>query len=72
MHIMEFDIKSLSPLRIKGHTPIAIKAGGAPSDCKNEMTWDNFHKGAVYEHKLMSKQVPGGTCLIDTTYSIKL
>ena len=47
-----------------------VKIAGCPEKCKMNVTWDNFALGAKYEGKLMGKTVPGGYCLIETTFKI--
>lgn len=45
---------------------------GVPDSCRDQITWENFHKGVTYTGKLMSRQVPGGVCLIATEYHVKV
>lgn len=49
-----------------------VKAAGMTDACKSNLTWDNFHAGVEVEGKLAGRQVPGGYCLAETTYRIKV
>ena len=49
-----------------------VKCAGMPDSCKIHVDWDNFEIGAEFEGKLTGKQVPGGYCLIDIPFRIKV
>lgn len=49
-----------------------VKACGLPDKCKEQVTWDNFHPGAVYTGKLLPRHVKGGIVLEDTNFTIKI
>ena len=48
-----------------------VKCAGMPDKCKENVTFDNFKPGSVYEGKLQTKRVSGGTVLIETSFTIK-
>lgn len=48
-----------------------FKCAGLPAECKKNMTIKDFYIGSIIPGKLMSKQVKGGTKLIETTFEIK-
>ena len=50
---------------------LKITVAGMPEECYNQVTFDNFKIGADYYGKKMPKTVPGGTVLIDGTFTIK-
>ena len=50
---------------------LKITVAGMPEECYNQVTFDNFVIGADYYGKKMPKTVPGGTVLIDGTFTIK-
>lgn len=45
---------------------------GVPDSCRSQITYENFHRGVTYTGKLMSRQVPGGVCLMETEYHVKV
>ena len=47
-----------------------VKCGGMPDNVKQQVTWDNFHRGSVFSGKLMPKTVAGGIVLVETTYKM--
>lgn len=49
-----------------------VKIAGCPEKCKLNVTWNNFRIGATYEGKLQGKTVPGGYCLMETTFRISV
>ena len=50
---------------------LKITVAGMPEECYNQVTFNNFKIGADYYGKKMPKTVPGGTVLIDGTFTIK-
>lgn len=50
---------------------ISVTCAGLPARCHEQVTWENFNVGAIYQGKLTPKHVAGGTVLIDTTFEIK-
>ena len=48
-----------------------ITVAGMPPECYSQVTFDNFEIGAEYFGKKTPKTVPGGTVLIDGTFTIK-
>ena len=50
---------------------LKITVAGMPEDCHNQVTFDNFNIGATYYGKKKPKIVPGGTVLLDDTFTIK-
>lgn len=50
---------------------LKITVAGMPEDCYKEVTFDNFEIGAEYNGKKTPVTVPGGTVLIDETFTIK-
>ena len=49
-----------------------VVCGGMPDECKLNVDWWNFRNGAMYEGKLMGKQVVGGYLLSETTFNIRI
>lgn len=49
---------------------LKITVAGMPEECYDQVTFDNFHIGANYYGKKMPVTVPGGTVLIDGTFTI--
>ena len=49
---------------------LKITVAGMPEDCYDQVTFDNFKIGASYWGKKMPKIVPGGTVLIDGSFTI--
>lgn len=50
---------------------LKITVAGMPEECYSQVTFDNFEIGADYYGKKMPTTVPGGTVLIDGTFTIK-
>jgi hypothetical protein len=50
---------------------LKITVTGMPEECYSQVTFDNFEIGADYYGKKMPTTVPGGTVLIDGTFTIK-
>lgn len=50
---------------------LKITVAGMPEECYDQVTFDNFVIGADYYGKKMPKIVPGGTVLLDGTFTIK-
>lgn len=50
---------------------LKITVAGMPEECYDQVTFDNFNIGADYYGKKMPKTVPGGTVLLDGTFTIK-
>ena len=48
-----------------------ITCAGLPSDCYNQVTWENFKEGFTAHGKLTYKYVKGGVKLIETDFTIK-
>ena len=51
---------------------LIVKCAGLSSDCKTQVTWENFHEGAVYTGKLQHKTVRGGVVLKPIEFKIKV
>lgn len=49
-----------------------ITCCGMPSKCYENVTYENFKKGSVYNGKLQNKRVNGGAVLMETTFEIKI
>ena len=49
---------------------LKITVAGMPEECYDQVTFDNFKIGASYFGKKMPRVVPGGTVLIDGTFTI--
>ena len=49
---------------------LKITVAGMPEDCYDQVTFDNFKIGASYWGKKLPKTVPGGTVLIDGSFTI--
>ena len=49
-----------------------VKACGLPEKCHEQVTWENFHPGAVYTGKLLPRHVPGGIVLEDKNFTISI
>ena len=49
-----------------------VKACGLPDKCHAQVTWENFHPGAVYTGKLLPRHVPGGIVLEDKNFTISI
>ena len=50
---------------------LKITVAGMPEDCYDQVTFDNFKIGADYNGKKLPVTVPGGTVLMDATFTIK-
>ena len=50
---------------------LKITVAGMPEECYNQVTFDNFEIGAEYYGKKSPSVVPGGTVLIEGTFTIK-
>lgn len=50
---------------------LKITVAGMPEECYSQVTFDNFNIGATYYGKKLPKIVPGGTVLLDDTFTIK-
>lgn len=48
-----------------------VTIAGLPADCHDQVTWENFKLGQLYEGKLKPKIVPGGVCLVDIPFEIR-
>ena len=48
-----------------------ITIAGLPKNCREQVTWENFHVGAVYTGKLRPVQKSTGILLEETTFEIK-
>lgn len=49
-----------------------VTCAGLPDRCKELVTWENFHPGAVYEGKLMPKHCKGGLVLVEKEFTIRV
>ena len=59
------DVNNLNP-----DYHLKITVAGMPEDCYDQVTFDNFKIGASYWGKKLPKTVPGGTVLIDGSFTI--
>ena len=50
---------------------LKITVAGMPEECYEQVTFDNFEIGANYYGKKQPKTVPGGTVLVEGTFTIK-
>lgn len=48
-----------------------ITCAGMPSNCYEQVTWDNFKINSSYTGKLLQKATKGGVVLIDTEFTIR-
>ena len=48
-----------------------VTCAGMPGSVKEKVTFENFRQGFSATGKLMPKQVPGGTVLVETEFSLK-
>ena len=70
MHVCEMDVgKSKNGMKVARQV---VTCGGMPDECKLNVDWWNFRNGAMYEGKLMGKQVVGGYLLSETTFNIRI
>lgn len=49
---------------------VNVKISGMPDYMHEQVTFENFRPGAVYEHKLVPEKVPGGVIFRETTFKI--
>lgn len=49
-----------------------VTACGMPANCHDQVTWENFHPGAIYTGKLMPKYVKGGIVLQKSDFTIRI
>ena len=54
-----------------GYTKPKVTIAGLPASCHDQVTWDNFKLGAVYQGKLKPEVVPGGVVLRDIPFEIR-
>jgi hypothetical protein len=54
-----------------GHDHPEVKCAGMPDKVKKDVTFENFHKGAVFHGKLVPKTVKGGVVLVESDFTIK-
>jgi hypothetical protein len=47
-----------------------VTCAGMPDNVKEQVTYDNFEPGSVFEGKLVPRRYPGGVILTETTFSI--
>ena len=50
---------------------LKITVAGMPEECYDQVTFENFEIGANYYGKKQPKTVPGGTVLVEGTFTIK-
>lgn len=50
---------------------LKITIAGLPKNCREQVTWENFHVGAIYTGKLRPVQKSSGILLEETTFQIK-
>lgn len=50
---------------------LKITVAGMPEECYDQVTFDNFNIGAEYFGKKTPSTVPGGTVLVEGTFTIK-
>ena len=50
---------------------IEVTCAGMPDAVKEQVTWDNFKVGSVFQGKKMKKNVRGGCMIVDRTFEIK-
>lgn len=55
----------------KDHNIGEVKCAGMPDNVKQQVTWDNFKIGQIYEGKLMQTSVKGGCVLAPVPFMIK-
>ena len=48
-----------------------VTCAGMPDNVKEQVTYENFAPGSVFDGKLMPKRVPGGIVLEERTFTIK-
>lgn len=53
-----------------GRWDIELKCAGVPDEAKLTLDWNTFNEGHVVTGKLQQCLVPGGACLMPTTYTI--
>lgn len=50
---------------------LKVTCAGMPAACHEHVTFENFNIGAIYEGKLVTKTVKGGTILVPTPFEMK-
>lgn len=53
------------------HNEWQVTIAGMPDNMHDQVTWENFQEGAVYNGKLRPKAVKGGVVLEETTFKIR-
>lgn len=53
------------------YTVMKVTCAGMPDNVKEQVTYDNFHSGSVFDGKLVPRRFKGGIVLIETTFTIK-
>lgn len=48
-----------------------ITCAGMPEECYDKVTFENFRQGSIFEGKLISKRIDGGTTLEDGAFKIR-
>lgn len=56
---------------VEGDKMLKITIAGLPKNCREQVTWENFHVGAIYTGKLRPVQKSSGILLEETTFQIK-
>lgn len=54
-----------------GDTHLKATIAGLPDNCRTQVSFDNFHNGAVYTGKLKQRSVTGGVILDEIDFTIK-
>lgn len=49
---------------------LKVTASGMPATCYDEVTWENFHIGTVYNNKFKQRSVEGGALLEKTIHTL--
>lgn len=57
--------------KITDKTKKKVTVAGLPSSCHDQVTWENFKLGTVYEGKLKPQIVPGGVCLVEVPFELR-
>ena len=50
---------------------VKVTCAGMPDNVKEQVTYENFCSGSVFDGKLMPRRYPGGIILEETTFTIK-
>lgn len=58
-------------LQDDGTSELKVTCAGMPAACHKFVTWENFRNGNSFPGKLVPKTVPGGTVLVETSYTMK-